>query len=128
MNPVGETVSNVYRADSRRVLATLIRLLGDFDVAEEAIRTHRAAMSQILQDLQPLLDDRMRFATLDMGDEPDAAGVMFVGGIVQPLAGRKGRIVHGITSTSATCRLKIRRSEVHTGAFPRSRGNLELYP
>ena len=27
----------VYRADSRRVLATLIRLLGDFDVAEEAL-------------------------------------------------------------------------------------------
>ena len=27
----------VYRADSRRVLATLIRLLGDFDLAEEAL-------------------------------------------------------------------------------------------
>ena len=27
----------VYRADSRRVLATLIRLLGDFDRAEEAM-------------------------------------------------------------------------------------------
>ncbi len=30
-------VDAVYRADSRRVLATLIRLLGDFDLAEEAI-------------------------------------------------------------------------------------------
>src|SRR5215210_2315771 len=30
-------VDAVYRADSRRVLATLIRLLGDFDVAEEAM-------------------------------------------------------------------------------------------
>jgi len=30
------TVDAVYRSDSRRVLATLIRLLGDFDVAEEA--------------------------------------------------------------------------------------------
>jgi RNA polymerase sigma-70 factor, ECF subfamily len=27
----------VYRAESRRVLATLIRLLGDFDLAEEAL-------------------------------------------------------------------------------------------
>ena len=32
-----ETVDAVYRADSRRVLATLIRLLGDFDLAEEAL-------------------------------------------------------------------------------------------
>ncbi len=30
-------VDSVYRSDSRRVLATLIRLLGDFDLAEEAL-------------------------------------------------------------------------------------------
>jgi RNA polymerase sigma-70 factor (ECF subfamily) len=35
--PARETVDAVYRADSRRVLATLIRLLGDFDLAEEAL-------------------------------------------------------------------------------------------
>ena len=34
---VRETVDAVYRSDSRRVLATLIRLLGDFDLAEEAL-------------------------------------------------------------------------------------------
>ena len=34
---VRETVDAVYRAESRRVLATLIRLLGDFDLAEEAL-------------------------------------------------------------------------------------------
>ena len=32
-----ETVDAVYRAESRRVLATLIRLLGDFDLAEDAL-------------------------------------------------------------------------------------------
>jgi RNA polymerase sigma-70 factor (ECF subfamily) len=32
-----ERVADVYRSDSRRVLATLIRLLGDFDLAEEAL-------------------------------------------------------------------------------------------
>jgi RNA polymerase sigma-70 factor, ECF subfamily len=32
-----QTVEAVYRAESRRVLATLIRLLGDFDRAEEAM-------------------------------------------------------------------------------------------
>jgi len=35
---VRETVDTVYRSDSRRVLATLIRLLGDFDLAEEALQ------------------------------------------------------------------------------------------
>jgi len=34
---VREMVDTVYRTESRRVFATLIRLLGDFDVAEEAL-------------------------------------------------------------------------------------------
>jgi RNA polymerase sigma-70 factor (ECF subfamily) len=34
---VHEIVDRIYRDDSRRVLATLIRLLGDFDLAEEAL-------------------------------------------------------------------------------------------
>ena len=34
---VREVVDAVYRSDSRPVLATLIRLLGDFDAAEEAL-------------------------------------------------------------------------------------------
>lgn len=35
--PVREVVEEVYRTESRQVLATLIRLLGDFDAAEEAL-------------------------------------------------------------------------------------------
>src|SRR3989454_8885665 len=38
-----EMVDAVYRSDSRRVLATLIRLLGDFDMAEEALQDAFAA-------------------------------------------------------------------------------------
>ncbi|HEU0054804.1 MAG TPA: RNA polymerase sigma factor [Longimicrobium sp.] len=38
-----EAVEAVYRAESRRVLATLIRLLGDFDRAEEALHDAFAA-------------------------------------------------------------------------------------
>jgi len=34
---VRERIDEIYRSDSRRVLATLIRLLGDFDLAEEAM-------------------------------------------------------------------------------------------
>src|SRR4051794_2232937 len=40
---VGDIVDAVYRSDSRRVLATLIRLLGDFDRAEEAMHDAFAA-------------------------------------------------------------------------------------
>jgi RNA polymerase sigma-70 factor (ECF subfamily) len=41
------TVDTVYRAESRRVFATLIRLLGDFDLAEEALHeAFRAALEQ----------------------------------------------------------------------------------
>jgi len=45
--PIGATVDAIYRSDSRRVFATLVRLLGDFDVAEEALHdAFRAALEQ----------------------------------------------------------------------------------
>jgi len=42
-----DTVDAIYRSDSRHVLATLIRLLGDFDLAEEAL--HEAFTAAIEQ-------------------------------------------------------------------------------
>jgi RNA polymerase sigma-70 factor, ECF subfamily len=43
-----------YRSDSRRVLATLIRLLGDFDLAEEALhKAFTAAVEQWPRDGVP---------------------------------------------------------------------------
>ena len=48
---VREKVDAVYRAESRRILATLIRLLGDFDLAEEALHdAFKAALEQWLRD------------------------------------------------------------------------------
>jgi RNA polymerase sigma-70 factor (ECF subfamily) len=41
--PVADVVDRLYRADSRRVLATLIRLVGDFDLAEEVMQDAFAA-------------------------------------------------------------------------------------
>src|SRR5215213_10270357 len=38
-----ELLDSLYRVDSRRILATLIRLLGDFDLAEEAMHEAFAA-------------------------------------------------------------------------------------
>lgn len=49
-----ETVESLYRTESRRVLATLIRLLGDFDHAEEALHeAFRAALEQWPRDGLP---------------------------------------------------------------------------
>ena len=44
---IREQAANIYRAESRRVFATLVRLLGDFDLAEEALHdAFRAALEQ----------------------------------------------------------------------------------
>jgi RNA polymerase sigma-70 factor (ECF subfamily) len=85
-------VDAVYRAESRRVLATLIRLLGDFDLAEEALHdAFRAALEQWPRDGVPAnprawlvsagrfkaidsMRRRARFAALeDVGDAADIA-------------------------------------------------------
>ena len=87
-DPVHETVNAVYLSDSRRVLATLIRLLGDFEAAEEALHdAFRAALEQWPRDGVPAnprawlvsagrfkaidgMRRRARFAALDeVGDE-----------------------------------------------------------
>jgi RNA polymerase sigma-70 factor (ECF subfamily) len=91
-DPVHEAVNAVYLSQSRRVLATLIRLLGDFDVAEEALHdAFRAALEQWPHDGVPAnprawlvsagrfkaidgLRRRARFDALDeIGDEADLA-------------------------------------------------------
>jgi RNA polymerase sigma-70 factor (ECF subfamily) len=51
---VRATVDAIYRAESRRVLATLIRVIGDFDLAEEALHeAFRAAVEQWARDGVP---------------------------------------------------------------------------
>ncbi|HEY1286763.1 MAG TPA: RNA polymerase sigma factor [Burkholderiales bacterium] len=49
-----DKIEAVYRAESRRVFATLVRLLGDFDLAEEALHeAFRAALEQWPSDGVP---------------------------------------------------------------------------
>jgi RNA polymerase sigma-70 factor (ECF subfamily) len=51
---VRQVVDGLYRCESRRVLATLIRLLGDFDLAEEALHeAFTAAVEQWSRDGLP---------------------------------------------------------------------------
>jgi RNA polymerase sigma-70 factor, ECF subfamily len=66
-----ETIDALYRDESRRVLATLIRLLGDFDLAEEALAdAFRAALEQwpregVPQNPRAWLVSAGRFKALD---------------------------------------------------------------
>ena len=87
---IRERVDAVYKAESRRVFATLIRLLGDFDLAEEALQdAFRAALEQWPRDGMPAnprawlvsagrfkaidsLRRRARFEPLDDVAEPTA--------------------------------------------------------
>jgi RNA polymerase sigma-70 factor, ECF subfamily len=93
VEPWHERVDAVYRAESRRILATLIRLVGDFDLAEEALHeAFRAALERWPRDGVPAnprawlvsagrfkaidaIRRRARFAALAEVPEPvDAAG------------------------------------------------------
>src|SRR5215471_3517942 len=49
-----DLLDSVYASESRRILATLIRLLGDFDLAEDALHdAFRAALEQWPRDGVP---------------------------------------------------------------------------
>jgi RNA polymerase sigma-70 factor (ECF subfamily) len=91
---VREQVAAFYRAESRRVLATLIRLLRDFDLAEEALHdAFRAALEQWPREGLPAnprawlvsagrfkaidgIRRRARFAALDdLAEDADALAV-----------------------------------------------------
>ncbi len=51
---VREQVDSIYREQSRRIFATLVRLLGDFDLAEDALHdAFRVAMEQWPRDGMP---------------------------------------------------------------------------
>jgi len=43
---IRQTLDSLYKSESRRILATLIRLLGDFDVAEDALHDAFAAAAE----------------------------------------------------------------------------------
>ena len=57
-------------------------------VAGARIRADRAAMFEVAQDVDRVGDDLMRLHTLDVGDEADAAGILFQARIVQALGRR----------------------------------------
>jgi RNA polymerase sigma-70 factor (ECF subfamily) len=68
---IRELLDSLYRLDSRRILATLIRLLGDFDLAEEAMHEAFAAAlslwakSGVPGNPRPWLISTARFKAID---------------------------------------------------------------
>jgi predicted RNA polymerase sigma factor len=68
---IRELVDSLYRVDSGRILATLIRLLGDFDLAEEAMHEAFAAAlslwpsSGVPGNPRPWLISTARFKAID---------------------------------------------------------------
>ena len=68
---IPELVDSLYRVDSRRILATLIRLLGDFDLAEEAMHEAFATAlslwptSGVPDNPRPWLISTARFKAID---------------------------------------------------------------
>ncbi len=93
-----ELVDSVYRSESRRVLATLIRVLGGFDLAEEALHdAFAAAMEQWPRDGVPAnprawLVSVGRFKAID-GIRRQAR---FDTGLTEELAEQLGGITDGI--------------------------------
>ena len=54
-------------------------------VARQRVRADRAAMGQVLQDLQTLLDDPVALPVPDVDHESDPARIVLVAWVVEPL-------------------------------------------
>src|SRR5437868_1852944 len=69
--PLSKTIETLYRSESSRVLATLVRLLGDLDLAEEAMHEAFAAALEswpeagIPDHPRPWLISTARFKAID---------------------------------------------------------------
>lgn len=68
---LSRTIETLYRAESGRILATLVRLLGDLDIAEEAMHEAFAAaldrwpQAGIPDKPRPWLISTARFKAID---------------------------------------------------------------
>ncbi len=74
-----------------------IELVGQLDqdagaIAHQRVGTHRAAVIQVAQDQQTLLDDLVALAPLDVRHKTHAAGVVFVPRVIQTL---RAWLIHG---------------------------------
>ncbi len=83
-SPAGGNVTPCLAISSRK------KASGNLDqdagtVAHQRISADGTPVIQVFQDQQALLNDGMALLTLNVGDETDATGVVFVGRVVQTL-------------------------------------------
>src|ERR1700761_6615377 len=70
--PISRAIETLYRSESGRVLATLVRLLGDLDMAEESMHEAFAAALEswpqtgIPENPRPWLISTARFKAIDV--------------------------------------------------------------
>ena len=83
-----------------------------------------AAVLEVQQNLNGLADDVVRFAVLQIDDEADAAGIVFVLGVVQPLPERM-RMLH--VTDSFWQREQTRRLAVGTVAIGEKGGGIAAF-
>ena len=98
-----EPVADAILAGRRQLDALLGHLLAEETVgnlhqnagavAHQRIGADRAAMRQVFEHEQPVLDDLVRLHALHLRDEADAAGIMLVARIIEALSRRgSGRV------------------------------------
>ena len=63
-------------------------------IAGEGVSTHSAAVGEVPQDTQTLLDDFVALPSLDVGHKAYATGVMLIGRVIQALSWRQGAVRH----------------------------------
>src|SRR5258708_2416323 len=63
-------------------------------IAGVRLAAARPAVFQVQQDLERLLDDRVRLPRLEINDKAHATGIVFITGVVQALPGRNRRLGH----------------------------------
>jgi hypothetical protein len=82
--------------DARFLAGLLQEAVGHLDedagaVAGIIFAAAGTAVTEVDQDRERVADDGVGFAALDVDDEADAAGVVFILGVVKALLGRKSR-------------------------------------
>jgi hypothetical protein len=90
-------------------------------VAQQRVIAGGAAMRQVVEDLQALLNNRVAFRALDLGHESHATRVALVGGVIQALPCRKSRVSHVGTScelVAPTASSRVQRRKVRLEAGP----------
>ena len=89
-NHANAVVAGARQGDALRGHDFLEVVVRDLDqnprtVTHQRIGSDCTAVVEILQNQQPLFDDRMALGAFDVRYKTDTAGVVLVGGVVQPL-------------------------------------------